>query len=275
MLVVLAFLLLIVAGIQYMKMAIVGNVQTWWDVLSPPQPCIMHWGDPFPTIRFALMTYEEYRPLPLMYKDILWQITGPDGKVTSKWDKTNDLGWVTDYLYYDRAGTWKYKVTFFGDEKYAGSTAEVTITVLSPTGDIYLISVTPDKTTVVLGEQVVFTGELTHVYGTATPVAGAGISLNYYVSTDPWHTVSVGSATTDSEGKYAITWVADKVGDLTFFVRVPQMGSLSPFADCYVTVKESQQPQTTPVIPSQPTPLILLLVASVLIVVVFLICARA
>jgi len=116
------------------------------------------------------------------------------------------------------------------------------LSVITQTGDIYLISVTPDKTTVVLGEQVVFTGELTHVYGTVTPVVGAGISLNYYVSTDPWHTVGVGSATTDSEGKYTISWVADKVGDLTFFVNVPEMGSLSPFADCYVTVKEKTSP---------------------------------
>jgi hypothetical protein len=109
------------------------KLPTWFVCLWPGGDETIPWGGPFGIVRFQLMSYtpDMRRPIPLMYKDVLWEVTTPHG-TTTRWEKTDDNGW-TDYpFYYDAPGDWTYKVTFQGDDEHAACTAKVTITVLPP-----------------------------------------------------------------------------------------------------------------------------------------------
>jgi len=127
---------LLILGAQIMgrPLMVTGKIPTWFVCMWPGGDETVPWKSPFGIVRFQLMSYTDdlYRPIPLMYKSVLWEVTKPDGSVATKWDKTDDNGWVDYPFYYDSPGAWKYKVTFQGDDKYAGSTGQVTITVLPP-----------------------------------------------------------------------------------------------------------------------------------------------
>ncbi|RLF13916.1 MAG: hypothetical protein DRJ66_06990 [Thermoprotei archaeon] len=149
------------------------------------------------------------RLTPAMVTDITLTIEAPDGTVNTVTVTTEADGTFSYSFTPDKLGRWYVKAEWPGTAEWTPVSAEAYFWVKAETR----LTIALSETSVILGSEVIITGELT------PPIEGAPITIQYRLPGGTW--ITLATVTTNAQGKFSYTYVATMAGIIEFRATWP------------------------------------------------------